>query len=95
MLTVERKGHRVRLRNIDHALNICLSTQNGEERVSLEPNKWVEVSDTVYSYIKGKFLNPHEYVASDWEPGGEDRPAKNKPRTESYQEYIIEFPEER
>lgn len=91
---IERSGNRVRLRNIGHALEGCISTKAGDERYRLEPNKWTRVSDAVYNQLKGKFYEPKVTEVPDWEPGGENDLAKRTPRQESNQEYHIEFPDE-
>jgi len=89
---VDKSGHRVRLRNIDHALEGCVSTRNGEERFRLEPNKWAIVSDAVYTMLRDKFYKPQEFETLDWNASKTD--PQRQVRTESYQEYILEFPEE-
>ena len=91
---VDHSGHRVRLRNIDHALEGCISTEKGDERYRLEPNKWTKVSDAVYEQLKGKFYEPKVTEVPDWEPGGENDNAKRAYRKESNQEYLLEFPDE-
>ena len=95
-VVVDRSGHRVRLRNIDHALPICLSTEDkGDIRVSLEPNRWTEVPDEVYEELKRKFYKPQEFSVPDWEVRGDQDPSRRAPRKEAYEEYTIEFPDER
>lgn len=95
-VVVDRSGHRVRLRNIDHALPVCLSVEGkGEIRVTLYPNKWAEVPDEVYEELKRKFYRPQEFEVPNWDPRGEDERSIRTPRIEAYEEYTIEFPDER
>jgi len=89
---VEKSGHRIRLRNIDHALEGCVSTRQGETRFRLEPNKWTEVDDAVYSLLKEKFYAPIKTTVPDWN-GDVNNPQRTE-RTEITQEYTIEFPDE-
>ena len=93
-IKVERSGNRVRLRNIGHALEGCISTEKGDERYRLEPNKWTRVSDAVYDQLRGKFYEPKVTEVPDWEIGGENDAAKRTYRQEANQEYNIEFPDE-
>lgn len=95
-VVVDKSGHRVRLRNIDHALPVCLSIEGkGEMRYSLEPNKWIEVPDEVYDELKRKFYKPQEFEVPDWEVRGEGESSQRARRIEGYEEYTIEFPDER
>lgn len=95
-VVVDKSGHRVRLRNIDHALPVCLSIEGkGEMRYNLEPNKWIEVPDEVYQELKRKFYKPQEFEVPDWDPRGDADSSVRTPRIEGYEEYTIEFPEER
>lgn len=89
---VDKSGHRVRLRSINHALEGCISTRNGEERYRLEPNRWTVVSDAVYNLLREKFYTPQEQEVVSWN-GDPSNPIREV-RTESHQEYIVEFPEE-
>lgn len=92
---IDRSGHRIRLRNIDHALEGSISSRDlkgGEIRFRLEPNKWTEVPDEVYTMLKGKFNSPQEDTVPDWN-GDPDHPQRQV-RVEQSQEYTIEFPEE-
>lgn len=89
---VDKSSHRVRLRNIDHALEGCISTRAGDERFRLEPNRWTTVSDAVYTMLRDKFNKPQEFEVVDW--NGDLNSPKAQPRKESYQEYLIEFPDE-
>ena len=91
---VDKSGHRVRLRNIDHALPYCIATDKGEERGELKPNQWATVSDAVYAMLKSKFYNAQEFEVPDWNVNG-DAPSQRANRVESYgDEYTIEFPDE-
>ena len=89
---VDKSGHRVRLRNIDHALEGCISTREGEERYRLEPNQWTVVSDAVYTCLRDKFYKPQTFEVIDWNASATD--PRRQVRTDEYQEYIVEFPEE-
>lgn len=89
---VDKSGHRVRLRNIDHALEGCVSSRGGEQRFRLEPNQWTVVSDDVYTMLKSKFYKPQVFESVDWNTSATD--PQRTVRKEEYQEYIIEFPEE-
>lgn len=90
---VDKSGHRVRLRNIDHALEGSVTSRDCQEiRFRLEPDRWTEVPDAVYSMLRDKFYKPQEFRTTSWN-GDPDNPQREQ-RTESYQEYIIEFPEE-
>jgi hypothetical protein len=90
-VVVEKSGSRIRLRNIDHALEGCLVTEKEEIRYRLEPNRWTSVPDAVYNELKRKFADVQSFQVPDWEPGGEDSPSRRTNRTEGYQEYIMEF----
>ena len=90
-VVVEKSGNRVRLRNIDHALEGCIVTEHGETRYRLEPNRWTSVPENVYTALRSKFAEAQEFQVPDWEPGGEDSPNRRTNRTEGYQEYIMEF----
>ena len=92
---VERSGHRVRLRNLDYAIEGCLSTEKEEIRYRLEPNKWCDVPDNVYQELKHKFSRPQVTESTDWEPGGEGARAERVQRRDEHQEYILEFSDER
>jgi len=90
---VDKSGHRVRLRGIDHTLPICLSFEGKQElRMELQPNRWVEVPDEVYALLKSKFYKPRKTQVVDWN-GDPDNPIRQI-RTEETLGYIIEFPEE-
>lgn len=89
---VDRSGHRVRLRNIDHALEGCISSDGGEQRFRLEPNQWAIVSDDIYTMLRDKFYKPQVNEVSDWN-GDVNNPVKIMRKDET-QEYILEFPEE-
>lgn len=95
-VVVDKSGHRVRLRNIDHALPYCISTRNGEIKGVIEPNVWTTVPDAVYEMLRGKFYNTQAqaFDVPNWEPGGENDRPRPAHRKESYEEYVIEFPEE-
>ena len=95
-VVVDKSGHRVRLRNIDHALPYCISTRDGEIKGEIRPNVWTEVPDAVYEMLKSKFYNAHEqaFEVPDWRPGGESESAKQANRHEHYEEYTLEFPDE-
>src|SRR3990170_8827122 len=90
-VVVDRSGNRIRLRNIDHNVTGCLSSEGKEIRFTLKPNQWVEVPDEVYVEMKNKFNRPQEYEVPDWEPGGEGQRAEQVRRKEELQEYIMEF----
>jgi len=93
-VVVDRSGGRVRLRNIDHALPWCISTDKGELRGELRPNEWATVPDSVYQMLKSKFYNAESFTVPDW-VGSEQMAARRADRKESYQdEYMIEFPDE-
>jgi hypothetical protein len=77
---------------MDHALEGCVSTHGGEDRFSLQPNQWTIVSDDVYTMLKGKFYKPQTFQTVDW--NGDVNNPMRQTRSEAYQEYIIEFPEE-
>ena len=89
---IDKSGHRVRLRQIDHALEGCISTRGGEERFRLEPNQWATVSDDVYTMLRDKFYQPQIMETVNWNASATN-PQRSVTRDE-YQEYIIEFPEE-
>ncbi len=92
---IDRSGHRIRLRNISHALEGSISSKDlkgGEIHFRLEPNKWTEVPDEVYSMLKGKFYEAQESSVPDW--NGDPNNPQRQPRIETNQEYTIEFPEE-
>lgn len=91
-VVVDRSGHRVRLRNLDHALEGCISSRKGEERFRLEPDVWTTVSDDIYSMLRGKFNKPQEFESTTW--NGSATNPQREVRKEKYQEYTIEFPEE-
>ncbi len=94
-VVVDRSGHRVRLRNISHALEGSISSKDlkgGEIHFRLEPNKWAEVPDEVYSMLKGKFYAPQESEVPDWN-GDPNNPQRQR-RVEQADGYVIEFPEE-
>lgn len=95
-VVVDKSGHRVRLRNIDHALPYCVSTQQGEIKGVIEPNRWTEVPDAVYEMLKGKFYNAQDqsFEVPNWAPGGDNESAKQANRREHYEEYTLEFPDE-
>lgn len=90
-VVVEKSGSRIRLRNIDHALEGCLMNDKEEIRYRLEPNKWTTVPDAVYQELYRKFAQPQEFEVPDWEPGDEGGRSQRTNRTEGYQEYILEF----
>lgn len=92
LVKVEKSGHRIRIRNIDHALEGCLSTREGETRWRLEPNRWTEVPEQVYQMLKEKFYSTKEVTVPDWN-GDVNNPQRTE-RVETTQEYTIEFPEE-
>lgn len=89
---VDHSGKRVRLRLIDHALPICVSTEKGDIRIDLEPDKWTRVPDTVYAMLRDKFYKPQETEVVDW--NGNPQDPKSLRHVEKNQEYIIEFPDE-
>ena len=93
-VVVQRSGHRVRLRNIDHALEGCVSGDGKEIRYRLEPNRWTTVPDAVYEQLKSKFYDTREVEVPNWEVGGDNEAAKRTPRMERQTEYYIEFPDE-
>jgi hypothetical protein len=92
VVKVDKSGHRVRLRNIDHALEGCISTHGGEERFRLEPNQWTIVSDDIYTMLRDKFYKPQTFSATDW--NGDVNNPQRMDRVDQHQEYIVEFPEE-
>lgn len=94
-VALDRSGHRIRLRNIDHALEGCLSSEGKEIRYRLEPNRWTEVPDEVYAELKAKFNKPQTMDVPDWEPGGEGQRSSRERRTEEIEEYVMEFSDER
>lgn len=89
---VDKSGHRVRLRLLDHALEGCVSSDGGEQRFRLEPNKWTKVSDDVYTMLRDKFYKPHVQESPNWNASATN-PERSVTRDE-VQEYIIEFPDE-
>ena len=94
-VVLDRSGHRVRLRNIDHALDCAIEGDKGLERVKIQPNVWTTVSDDIYAMLKGKFYQPEQFEVPDWVVGGESESAKRANRMEDYgNEYTIEFPDE-
>ena len=88
---VDKSGRRVRLRQIDHALEGCISSRSGEERFRLEPNVWTTVSEDVYTMLRDKFDQPQEFETINW--NGSSTNPQREIRKESHQEYVIEFPE--
>jgi len=90
-VVLDSGGRRVRLRGAAHALEGCLSSEDGKEtRFRLEPDRWTPVNDQVYAFLKGKFARAREREVPDWEPGGENDSPRRTPRTESEESYIIE-----
>ena len=90
---VDKSDKRVRLRDLDHALPISISSRDGKDiKFELQPNVWTRVPDEVYEMLRSKFYKPQEYKVVDW--NGDLNNPQRQPRTEAYQEYIIEFPDE-
>jgi len=92
VVKVDRSGHRVRLRHLDHALEGCISSRGGEERYRLEPGVWTTVSNDVYTLLKEKFYKAQEFESVSW--NGDLNNPRREVRKESYEGYVIEFPEE-
>lgn len=89
---LERSGRRVRLRNLDYALEGCLSSRGREVRFSISPNVWTEVPEEVYVMLRNKFDKPSSVQVTDWN-GNPDNPQRYT-RQESTNSYTIEFPDE-
>lgn len=95
-VVVDKSGNRVRLRNIDHALPYCVSTEDGDLRGEIKPNVWTPVPEPVYLMLKSKFLNPPTIQSQDVEFDSDGTPRRVITREESYKdEYILEFSDER
>lgn len=94
-VVMDKEGYRVRLRNLEHALEGCIvdGTTGQEIRYRLEPNRWAKVHPAVYNMLKGKFDRIREREVPDWEPGGDGQAPSKRNRVESQQEYILEFSE--
>ena len=92
---VERSGSRIRLRNLEYAIEGCLSTETKEIRYRLEPNKWCDVPENVYQELKEKFNKPQITESTDWDPGSDGGRAERIHNKEEHQEYILEFADER
>jgi hypothetical protein len=92
-VVLDKEGCRVRLRNLQHALEGCLvdGTTGAEIRYTLEPNRWTKVHPAVYDMLRRKFDTAREVEVPDWDPGGEGQAPVRQYRMESQQPYIIEF----
>lgn len=91
-----KESYRVRLRGVNYALSGSINgtTATGkpvEERWSLQPNRWTEVSKRVFEFLKEKYDKVREYEVPHWEPGGDGQRAEATPYVEEVQPYIIEF----
>lgn len=85
---------KVRIRNIDYALTGSVDIR-GQKPIyfRLEPNKWTEVPDEVFTHLKSKFGNPqvHEVPSALPGPDGNYYGYPGQTRTEQHQQYLIEF----
>lgn len=85
---------KVRIRNIDYALTGSVDIQ-GKKPIMfrLEPNKWTEVPDVVYTHLKNKYGNPqtHDVPAALPSPDGNYYGYPGQTRTEQHLQYLIEF----
>jgi len=75
-----KESYRVRLRGVNYALSGSINgtTATGkpvEERWSLQPNRWTEVSKRVFEFLKEKYDKVREYEVPYWEPGGDGQRA--------------------
>lgn len=92
VVKVERSGRKVRLRNLEYALEGTLSSRKGDIRYSIPPNVWTEVPEDVYVMLRNKFYKPTTSTVPDWN-GNPDNPQRYE-RKETVASYTIEFPDE-
>ncbi len=58
-VVMERSGGRVRLRGLKWSLPVTLDTEKrGRIHATIQPNRWTEVPEEIYTFLKTRFDSP-------------------------------------